>query len=151
MMDGQTAAPNKKKTIGAVVAAQKKKMMMIGVPEVEMMTPGVLVAIVSVLFSSILSIPLIGVIPTEFFLLKISAQSNGGGGRSGGGGGRSGGGGGYGGGGGGGRQRTNWICLQSSCGQSNFGHRQECFKCHEPKGDAVDVPAGKEFDFLILM
>lgn len=68
--------------------------------------------------------------------LRISAQSNGGGGRGGFG---SGGGGGS----GGSRQRTNWICTAPGCSQSNFGHRQECFKCSEPKGNAVDIPAGE--------
>ncbi|KAJ6643012.1 ATP-dependent RNA helicase vasa [Pseudolycoriella hygida] len=37
------------------------------------------------------------------------------------------------------RQRTEWICTLSDCGTRNFGHRTECFKCSEPKGDAVDV------------
>lgn len=35
---------------------------------------------------------------------------------------------------------NNWICTNSSCSANNFGNRTECFKCHEPKGDAQDAP-----------
>ena len=32
-----------------------------------------------------------------------------------------------------------WKCLSESCGfPKNFSSKTECFKCQEPKGDAVD-------------
>ncbi|XP_037046798.1 ATP-dependent RNA helicase vasa-like [Bradysia coprophila] len=42
-------------------------------------------------------------------------------------------------------RRSNWICSNSSCAATNFGNRDECFKCHEEKGDAVDAPADSNF------
>lgn len=35
---------------------------------------------------------------------------------------------------------NDWICTDSSCNANNFASRTECFKCHEPKGDAKDAP-----------
>lgn len=37
-------------------------------------------------------------------------------------------------------RKANWICPNSSCGETNFGSREECYKCSEAKGDAIDAP-----------
>ncbi|XP_055295049.1 ATP-dependent RNA helicase vasa isoform X2 [Sitodiplosis mosellana] len=38
-----------------------------------------------------------------------------------------------------GGRKPDWIC--NGCGKTVFGSRDECYACHEPKGDAKDAPA----------